>query len=131
METYFKITSGIVISVILCLLIPKEKKDISVLLCIAVCCMALAGISVYIEPLIELFVRLTTLGNLPEELVQILLKTIGIGLVSQLASVVCIDAGNQSLSKAMQIITSAVILWLCIPLLERMLVIIENVLGGT
>ena len=130
METYFKITAGILITMILCLLLPKQKSDISVLLCTAVCAMALICITVYLEPLLSLFDRLITLGNLPEGLLQILFKVVGIGLISQISAAICIDAGNQSLAKILQLITTVVVLWMCIPLMEELLSLIENVLGG-
>ena len=129
MEIYFKITAGILITMVLCLLLPKQKTDISVLLCLAVCCMALICAAVYLEPILSLLHRLIELGNLQDELLQILFKVVGIGLISQIASVICIDAGNQSLGKVLQLITTAVVLWLCIPLLEQLLILIENVLG--
>lgn len=129
METYFKISAGILITVILCLLLPKEKAGVSILLCIAVCAMTLTCMSAYLEPLISLFKSLLLLGNLPEELLQILFKVVGIGLLSQICSVICIDAGNQSLAKVLQIVTTAVVLWVCIPLLEQMLELIEDILG--
>ena len=131
METYFKITAGILITMILCLFLPKQKMDISVLLCIAVCTMALTCVASYLDSLISLLTRLIALGNLPGELLQILFKVVGIGLISQIVSVVCIDAGNQSLAKTLQIVTSAVVLWLCIPLIEQIMILIENVLGVT
>ena len=131
MEIYFKITAGILITMVLCLLLPKQKTDISVLLCLAVCCMALVCVVVYLEPILSLLTRLIALGNLPEELIQILFKVVGIGTISQIASVICIDAGNQSLAKVLQLITTTVVLWLCIPLLEQMLSLVENVLGVT
>ena len=131
MELYFKITAGILLTVILCLLLPKQKTDISILLCLAVCGMALICAVTYLEPVLSLFNRLFVLGNLPEELLEILFKVVGIGIISQIISVICVDAGNQSLAKALQLITAAVVLWLCIPLLEQLLTLIENILGVT
>ena len=129
MEIYFKIIAGILIAMILCLLLPKKNTDMSVLLCMAVCTMVLICVSTYLEPLISLFARIIELGDLPGELLQILFKVVGIGLVSQISSTLCIDAGNQSLAKVLQLITTAAVLWLCIPLLEQLLSLIENNLG--
>ena len=129
MEIYFKITAGILIAMILCLLLPKQKTDISVLLCLVVCGMTLICAVAYLEPILSLLNHIITLGNLPEDLIQILFKVVGIGMLSQIASVICIDAGNQSLAKVLQMITTAAVLWLCIPLLEQLLMLIENVLG--
>lgn len=129
METYFKILAGILVTMILCLLLPKQKAGISILLSVSVCCMALLSMAIYLEPLISLFERMVALGNIPIDFIQILFKTVGVGLVSQISSVICIDAGNQSLAKVLQIITTGAILWLCIPILEQLLDLIETILG--
>lgn len=129
MEIYFKITAGILMTMIMCLLLPKQKADVSVLLCLAVCGMALICAVTYLEPIVSLLNHIIALGNLPEDLIQILFKVVGVGMLSQIASVICIDAGNQSLAKVLELITTAVVLWLCIPLLEHLLAFIENVLG--
>ena len=129
MEIYFKITAGILITMVLCLLLPRQKSDISVLLCLAVCSMALICSIVFIEPIFSLINRLISLGNLPDDLIQILFKIVGIGMISQIATVICMDAGNLSLAKVLQLITTAVVLWLCIPLLEQLLTLIETILG--
>lgn len=131
MENYFKIMAGILITMILCLLLPKQKTDTTILLCLAVCAMALVGMLAYMQPVIDLYTRLVSLGNLPEELLGNLLKITGIGLLSQIATVICMDAGNQSLAKTLQILTTTVVLWLCIPLLEQTLSLLENILRVT
>ena len=131
MENYFKIMAGILVTMILCLLLPKQKSEMSILLCLSVCAMAMVGMVAYVSPVMDLLSSLITLGNLPEGLTGNLLKILGIGLLSQLGSVICIDAGNQSLAKTIQILTTAVILWLCVPLFEQLLTLLENVLGAT
>ena len=131
MDTYVKLAAGIMITMILCLLLPKQKMELSVLLCIAVCAMVLVSVASYLEPVISLFKRLIELGNLPGEFLEILFKVVGIGVISQIISVFCIDAGNQSLAKTLQIATSAVVLWLCVPLIEQLLAMIETILGVT
>ena len=131
MENYFKITAGILITMILCLLLPKQKMEISVLLSVSACCMALICSVVYLEPLISLFQKIVMLGNLPEEHLRILFKVVGVGLISQISGVICMDTGIQSLAKVLQVVASIVILWLCIPLLEQLLDLIEKILGAT
>ena len=131
MDIYFKITAGILVTMILCLLLPKQNKDVSILLCLAVCSMALICVVAYLEPLLSFLNHIITLGNLPEELIAILFKVVGIGMLSQITSVICIDAGNQSLAKALQLVTTALVLWMCIPLLEQLLLFVENILGAS
>ena len=75
----------------------------------AVCCMgAMIAIS-YLEPVLDFPRELETLGDLQVDMLGILLKAVGIGLVSEIAGLVCTDAGNGSLGKTLQMLGSAVI----------------------
>ena len=58
----------------------------------------------------------------------ILLKAVGIGLVSEIAGLVCNDAGNGSLGKTLQMLGSAVILYLSLPIFTAMLELIREIL---
>lgn len=58
----------------------------------------------------------------------ILLKAVGIGLVSEIAGLVCTDAGNGSLGKTLQMLGSAVILYLSLPIFTAMLELIREIL---
>lgn len=129
MDIYLKVTAGVLMTAILCLVLGKQSADLSMLLTMAVCCMVMAAALSYFSPVLEFARRLIEIGNLDHGLLDVLLKTVGIGLVSQIAGMVCADAGKQSLSKTLQILTTAVILCIAVPVLEQMLSLIEAVLG--
>ena len=99
------------------------------LLIICVCSMVVVGALSYLKPVLAFARRLIHTGQLNNELLSVLLKAVGIGLVSQIAGLICSDAGNQSLGKALQMITTAVILCISLPLLEEILSLLETVLG--
>ena len=48
--------------------------------------------------------------------------------MGEIAALVCGDAGNAALSKAVQIATASAVLWLSVPLMEELLVLIREVL---
>jgi hypothetical protein len=50
-------------------------------------------------------------------------------LIGELAGLICSDAGNAALAKSIQILTTAVILWLSIPLFESLLDLVQAILG--
>ena len=129
MDVYLKVTAGILITAILSLVLSKRAADISLLLTIAVCCMVMLAASAYIKPILTFANRLVQVGQLDHEMLSVLHKVVGIGLISQIAGFVCADAGNQTLGKALQIITTAVILCVSVPLMEEILLLIEAVLG--
>lgn len=131
MDVYFKVTAGILVATILCVVLSKQGADISILMTITVCCMVITAAFSYISPVLDFLKKLSEVGRLDDTLLNVLMKATGIGLISQIAGFVCSDAGNQSLAKALQIMTTAVIFYISLPVLEEMLSLIELVLGKT
>ena len=129
MDVFFKVTAGILVATILCVVLSKQGADISILMTITVCCMVISAAFSYISPVLDFLKKLSEVGRLDGTLLNVLMKATGIGLISQIAGFVCSDAGNQSLAKALQIMTTAVIFYISLPLLEEMLSLIELVLG--
>ena len=129
MELYLKVTAGVLVTAILCLVLSKHSADISILLTLGVCCMVIGAAVSALAPVLQFAARLVDIGRLDHGLLNVFLKVIGIGLISQFAGLICVDAGNQSLSKVLQLLTTAVILCLATPILEQMLSLLENLLG--
>ena len=129
MDIFLKITAGILIAAILCLVLSKKGSEISLLLCLAVCSIVIVAASSYLNPVLDFARKLMRIGKLNDELMEIILKTVGIGLLSQIVSMICEDIGNKSLSKVSQITATIVILCISVPILEKMLDLIEMVLG--
>ena len=130
MDIFLKATAGILIALVFYLILAKQNKDYSLILTVAVCCMVLLALFNYIRPIIEFVSRLQLLGQLNSDLMKILTKAVGIALLSEIVNMICVDAGNASLGKILQILGSAVILWISIPLFNRLLDLIENILGA-
>ena len=120
----------VLIGVILSLVVGKQARDMSLLLTLAVCVLVSLGALGFLEPVVELMAELRRLGGLDSEAVSILLKSAGIGVLSELAGTLCADAGEGALGKALQILSGAVILWLSLPLFRQILTLIEEVLAG-
>ncbi len=129
MELFWKASAGVLIAVILQLALGKQQKDMGTLLVVAVCCMvSIIGFS-YLEPVLDLLRELEVLGDLQGDLLGILLKALGIGLVAEVAGMVCCDAGNASLGKTIQLLGSTVILYLSVPIFRSLLELIQRILG--
>ena len=129
MDLFFQSAAAVLVTSIIGLALARQGKEFTMVLTIAVCCMVvLVGIS-FLQPVLDLLCRLEALGQLNGEMVKILFKVIGIGLVSEIAGMICADAGNASLGKALQILGSAVILWLSIPMFQSLLELIQEILG--
>ena len=108
----------------------KQGKDIGVLLTIAVCCMGVLIALAYLDPVLDFLRKLETLGKLDGRLIGVLFKVVGIGLVSEIAGMICADAGKGSLGKSLQMVATAVILWLSLPIFTALIDLIQTILGG-
>ena len=128
MSDALKVLAGVLIAVILGLTLRQQGKDMALLLSILACCMVLVVCMVYIEPVIDFIETLQSISGAQNEIFQVLLKSVGIGLIGVIASLVCSDSGNAALAKAIQILTSAVVLGLSLPLMQALLDLVKQML---
>ena len=129
MDIFLKTTGGILISVVLTLAVGKREKDIAILLSMAVCCMSLLSAAHFLRPVIEFVYGLGRRGDISTESISVLLKIVGIGLVTEVAVLICQDGGNASLGKSLQITGCAAMLYFAIPLFETLLDVVQSILG--
>lgn len=130
MDLFIRAASAVMLTVVLTLALGRQGKETAGLLSVIVCCMV-AGIAIrYLEPVTQFLERLESLGNLNGEMVATLFKIVGIGMLSEIAAMVCADAGSASLGRTLQLLSSAVILWLCIPIFTALMDLIQGILGG-
>lgn len=129
MEIYLKAAAGILVAVILGLTLAKQEKDIALLLSVLVCCMILTVAINYLAPMIDFLGELQFLGHLDSEMLNILLKAVGISLLAEVTSLICADAGNAALGKTLQIMAAAAVLWLSIPLFRSLVALVQEILG--
>lgn len=130
MDVFLKASAGVLLAVIFILILAKQGKDLGTLLIIAVCCMVIGAAVSFLQPVKELLVRLQTVGQLKSDTLTIMLKTVGIGLITEVSSLICTDAGNAALGKTLEFLSAAVILWLSIPLLNELIELLDNILGA-
>lgn len=131
MERFWEAAAGIMIAAVLWIIVSKQGKEFSLTLSIGVCCLVLILMSGYLDPVLDLIARLEQLAGLKQEWISVMLKAVGIGLVVEIGSLICTDAGNAALGKTLQIAGTIVVLWLSVPLMRGLLELLERVLGET
>ncbi len=129
MNIFIKATAGIFAALILWLNLHKQTKELSVLLTTAVCVLVITAAIGFLQPVIEFINRLQSIGNLDNDLLSIVLKVVGIGLLTEFTASICKDAGNESMGKALQVLSTAVVLWLSLPVFEKLLSLLDEILG--
>ena len=128
MELFIKSAIGTLVAVILYLILGKQGKDISTLLTVAVCCMLASATIECLKPVIDFIDRLKIISNLDSQMFQIILRSVGIGLLAEITSLICSDAGNAAMGKTLQLLAGGVVLWLSLPVLTQLIDLIEDVL---
>lgn len=128
MDLYVKAIGCVLIGTVLCLCLYGKEKDISLVLSLTICLLVAGTALSYLQPVISFFGQLQQLIGLDNDLLNILFKAVGVSIMGQIAELICIDAGQASVGKAVQLLTSAVILWISLPLYSQILSLIEELL---
>lgn len=129
MEVFLQGVGAVLIAAVLGLTLTNRSKEHGLMLTIGVCCMVLILAFTYLDPVLELLRELEALADLDNEMLHILLKVVGIGLVGEIASLICNDSGNSSLGKAIGVLACGAILWLSIPLFRSLIHLLQQILG--
>lgn len=129
MDVFLKAIGLVLIAVILGFIL-SGSKHFALLMTLAVC--AMVGISAvnYLKPVISLLGELQTMGGWNKEFFTVLLKTVGLGILTEITVLVCADSGNAALGKMIQLISNAVMLWIAMPLFTGLMELITDILGG-
>lgn len=129
METFVQAVGLVLIGVMLVLVVGRQCRDMSMLLSLGICAMVCIAAAGYISSLVDFLGEIRAIGGLDREFLSILLKCAGIGFLAELASLICVDAGESAMAKALQILANAAVIFLSLPLLREMIELLEEVLG--
>ena len=129
MERFLQATAGVLVAVILWIILSKQGKEYALLLSLGACALVMMGMFRFLEPILDLLNQLQALGKLQPEWLSVMLKATGIGLIVEMATLICSDAGNGALAKTLQIMGTVSVLWLSIPLMKSVMELIEQILG--
>lgn len=130
MDDFWKTTALVLLTVILSLSLDKTERDISAVMGIVALCVAACAAVTILNPVLNYLVELQRLFHLPDGLISILMKAVGIALVAELSASICADAGNASLGKMLQILGGAAVLTLSVPMFRTLMTIIKEMIGG-
>lgn len=130
MDIFLKTVAGIITALVLWITLNRQGKDHAVLLTVAVCAMVVTVGITFLQPVVAFLRKVQAIGELDEDLVSVVLKAVGIGLIGEITVLICKDAGNESMGKALQILTTMVILRISVPVFEKLLLLLERILGS-
>ncbi len=128
MSEFGKAAAIVILTVILGTAVGKTEKDIATVLSVAACCILMVMAVQYLS---EVNVFLWKLGNSVQNdtvFLEVLLRIVGISVLTELTCLICADSGNASLGKAMQILGNALILVQVLPVFEAFITLIQEIL---
>ena len=117
------------LAIILVANLSGTRKEMASILALAVCVMLALAAGQYIRPVLDFVTELGEIGSIDGEMVEVLMKIVGIGIISEITVLVCADAGNASVGKALQFLSAVVMLSLSVPLFRSMIRILQEILG--
>ena len=129
MDIFLKATACTLLALILWICLNRTGKDISILLTLCVCVVVVTASASFLKPIISFVKKIAETGQLDDSLLSVMLKVVGIGLIAEISTLICKDAGNESIGKSLQLLSSCVVLWLSIPVFEKLFTLLEKILG--
>lgn len=120
----FKLSAIILTAVIVVGALPTFSKEISLIITLSCCTVILLYILKMIVPVVEYVRDLTR--NIYFDRFDVVLKAVGVGLITQFVSDTAIDCGNRSLANQMIFAGRICVLMLAIPVFVQVLGIIER-----
>lgn len=129
MEQFLRVTAIALMSVIVVLMLKGRDQIfaqlLSILVCTVICTLAVKGI----QPVFEFVRNLRGMIGFDSDLMNILLKSVGISVTAEIAELICQDSGNSAMGKAIQLLATVIISCLCIPMLSELLDLVQEVLS--
>lgn len=126
---FIKAVGCIILAVIFCTVLARQETHIALCLSIAGCCIVFLSALGNLSPVIDFFYDLQAVSGFESGMLSVVLKAVGIALLTEIATTICSDTGNAALGKVLQFLSVSVIICICIPLLNELLKLIESILG--
>ena len=130
MQEFLQVAVIGVVTVVFAALLKRNSGELAILLTIGACVLMGVLIVRMTEPVLTFLGKLRNLAGLDTELMTPLLKTVGIGLLTQLAASVCTDAGESAIAKLTELCGCVLAIYLALPLLEAVIDLIQSMSGG-
>ncbi len=130
MDTLIRAAAAGIISAILIAIVKKQSSALALTLSLACCCLLGASLLSLARPLVTFADQLRETAGMSSAFLTPLLKTVAIGLITEIAASICTDTGESSLSRLIQLCGAAAALYCALPLMQAVLELVESLLEG-
>ena len=80
----------------------------------------------FIRPVLDVYGRLKELAGIDDEVTSPLIKTVGIGILTQITVSICEDAGDKSICKVVEFAGGIMAVYVGLPLLSAVITLLEE-----
>lgn len=110
-----------IVIAVLCMVVKNYKPEYA-LVC-QLCGVAVIGGAVLscFEEVVDSILDMTAAGGLDSSFVELLLKALGVSVMTDIASNVCKDSGNNTLSSGVELFGKTIIVFMSLPMLKKLI----------
>ena len=130
MEVFLQAAVLAIVTVVLTAMLKKTNRELALLLSLAACVLLGVFLMRLAEPVVDFMSKLRNLAGLDKALMTPMLKTIGIGILTQLSATICADAGENAIAKRVEVCGGVLALYVALPLMEAVIDMVEQMSGG-
>lgn len=128
MESIAKIAAVAVAAALCAVVVKKNVPEIGLLLGLLAGALILSFSVTALRGVLGLIDALADTAGLSPEVLTPVIKTVGIAIVTKLAAEVCRDAKEGGIAAFVEIAGAAGALFVCLPLIEAVLAVVEDIL---
>lgn len=130
MESLLQVAVIGILAVIFISLLRARNGELAIVLSLAACVLIAVILLNLADPVITFLKNLRNMAGMDKKLMEPMLKTIGIGLLTQISSTVCADAGENAIARLIEVCGAVLALYVSLPLLEAVLEMMKT-MGGS
>lgn len=129
MNAYVKLSAAAVIAALAALTLRRREPELAMLAVVAGCCICGGLLLEIISPILSFSKRIYEKTGLAPELLSPLMKSAGIGIVTQISASICLDAGESAMARLAELGGVLLCLYVSLPLLSAVLDLIGRLAG--
>ncbi len=130
MEDVVKIAGICLTAAVLAAALDRRDHAIAMALGVLACALTLIACVRAIRPAARFLEELSELSGLGAACLTPLVKTVGVGVVTQICCAVCADCGQNAMAKAAELCGVCASIVLALPLMRAALDVIRQMMGG-
>lgn len=120
-----------VVGTVLCIILRQHKPEFSLFVSLLVGMLILGAVISALQPVFESLNTLTEAVSLSSVYGQVLLKSLAVCFITQMASESCRDAGESAIASKLEMAGKAAVVVLALPLFESLVSMVTSLIEGS